>query len=406
LRNRVSHPWLLNEKVFMKLRVLALATIVFAALGPVSSQAFVAVSVGFAPPVLPVYDPGPVPVAGYIWTPGYWAWDPVVGYYWVPGAWVPPPTVGFYWTPPWWGFANGLYVFHEGYWGPRVGFYGGINYGYGYFGSGYWGGRWAGNVFEYNTTVVRVNKTVIKNVYVDRTVLSRQAQARTTRASFNGPGGVQAQPSAEEKAAEAEARKTPPTQQQLARREAAAKNRDLQAKVNKGHPKPEAIKTFNKTHEQAQAGARTAAERREAAERGGAAERRETAATARTKAATERETRAQGARERTNAQAAERRERANAQTVERRERANAQIAERRERGAAERREAELRSMRARENANAARQREMTQRSRRPEVAPGRQVSAGARRAEPAPQQQRSQQQAKKKPAKQSDERER
>lgn len=347
----------------MKLRVLALATVVFAALAPVSSQAFVAVSVGFAPPVLPIYEPPPVPVAGYIWTPGYWAYDPLVSYYWVPGAWVPPPAVGLLWTPPWWGFDNGVYAFHQGFWGPTIGFYGGINYGYGYFGSGYWGGYWAGNVFRYNTAVVRVNKTVIHNTFVDRSVLSRQTTA--SRVSFNGPGGVQAHPSAQEKAAEANARKVPPTSQQIARREAAAKNRDLQASVNKGHPKPEAIKTFNKTHEQAQAGAAKAAEPRA------------TAATSTTKAATERATRAQAERER----------------------ANAQIAERRQRGPlAEHRKAELRSTRARENANAARQREMTERSRRPEMVPGRRVAA-TRRPEPAGQQQGRQQQAKKKPIK-------
>jgi len=358
----------------MKLRVLALATVVFAALAPVSSQAFVAVSVGFAPPVLPIYEPPPVPVAGYIWTPGYWAYDPLVGYYWVPGAWVPPPAVGLLWTPPWWGFDNGLYVFHEGFWGPTVGFYGGINYGYGYFGSGYWGGYWAGNVFRYNTAVVRVNKTVIHNTFVDRSVLSRQTTA--SRASFDGPSGVQAQPTVQEKAAEANARKVPPTSQQIARREAAAKNRDLQAPVNKGHPKPEAIKTFNKTHEQAQAGAAKAAERRE------------TAATSTTKAATERATRAQVGRER----------------------ASVQTAAARERAAAERREAELRSTRARESASAARQREMIERSRRPEVVPGRQI-ASTRRPQPAGppqtrQQRTKQQQTKKKPAKGSPEGER
>ena len=346
----------------MKLRVLALATVVFAALAPVSSQAFVAVSVNFAPPPLAVVEPGPVPAPGFIWTPGYWAWDPAVGYYWVPGAWVPAPEVGLLWTPPWWGFSNGAFLFHEGFWGPTVGFYGGINYGFGYFGSGFWGGRWDGNVFFYNTAVVRVDQTVIKNVFVDRTVLSRQATA--SRASFNGPGGVQAQQTAEEKAAAENTRKVAPTSQQLARREAAAKNRDLQASVNKGHPKPEAIKAFNKTHEQAQAGAAKAA--------AGQA----TATTAKTKAAA-------GAEQTTTAG---------------RERATAQTAAARERGAAERHEAELRATRARENANAARQREMAERSRRPEVAPGRQVAA-TRRAEPAGQQQRTQQQAKQQPAK-------
>jgi hypothetical protein len=29
--------------------------------------------------------------------------------------------------------AAGFYVWHRGYWGPRIGFYGGCNYGYGYY---------------------------------------------------------------------------------------------------------------------------------------------------------------------------------------------------------------------------------------------------------------------------------
>ncbi len=32
--------------------------------------------------------------------------------------------------------------FHAGYWAEQVGFYGGIDYGYGYTGDGYQGGRW------------------------------------------------------------------------------------------------------------------------------------------------------------------------------------------------------------------------------------------------------------------------
>jgi|SRR6266480_3065436 len=92
------------------------------------------ISVNFAPPVLPVVEQPPCPVEGYIWTPGYWAWEG--DYYWVPGVWVAPPSVGLLWTPPWWGWNNGVYAFHGGYWGPTVGFYGGINYGYGYNGNG------------------------------------------------------------------------------------------------------------------------------------------------------------------------------------------------------------------------------------------------------------------------------
>jgi hypothetical protein len=46
-----------------------------------------------------------------------------------------PPQVGYLWTPGWWGWGNGGYFFHEGFWGPTVGFYGGINYGFGYVGT-------------------------------------------------------------------------------------------------------------------------------------------------------------------------------------------------------------------------------------------------------------------------------
>src|SRR5207248_8459597 len=198
-----------------------------------------------APPVLPVYEQPHCPVEGYIWTPGYWGYGYDVGdYYWVPGAWVAPPSVGVLWTPQWWGWHNGVYAFNQGYWGPTVGYYGGINYGYGYNGNGYWGGRWEGNTFRYITAVTRVNNTVIHNTYVDRSVTNKQVNA--TRASFNGPNGVKAQPTAEQKAAAANAKKMPPTSQQLARQQAAAKDRNLQASVNKGHPKPDAIKSFDK----------------------------------------------------------------------------------------------------------------------------------------------------------------
>jgi hypothetical protein len=229
----------------MKLRSFVLAGFLFLTLPLASSFAQVGISVGFAPPVLPVYEQPPCPVEGYLWTPGYWGYGYDVGdYYWVPGAWVAPPSVGVLWTPPWWGWNNGVYAFNQGYWGPTIGYYGGINYGYGYNGNGYWGGRWEGNAFRYNTAVTRVNNTVIHNTYVDRSVTNKQVNAN--RASFNGPNGVKAQPTAEQKAAAQNAKKMPPTSQQLARQQAAAKDRNLQASVNKGHPKPDAIKSFNK----------------------------------------------------------------------------------------------------------------------------------------------------------------
>src|SRR6201986_2765371 len=97
---------------------------------PASAQFTVSVGVNIrtAPPPLPVYSQPPCPVDGYLWTPGYWAYDNVDGYYWVPGVWVAPPNPGLYWTPAYWGYTGGRYGFHAGYWGPSVGFYGGINY--------------------------------------------------------------------------------------------------------------------------------------------------------------------------------------------------------------------------------------------------------------------------------------
>ncbi len=43
-----------------------------------ASFAQVGVSVTIAPPELPVYEQPLCPGDGYIWTPGYWAWDGVL----------------------------------------------------------------------------------------------------------------------------------------------------------------------------------------------------------------------------------------------------------------------------------------------------------------------------------------
>jgi len=165
-----------------------------AALAPVSpAQIAVGISVHVGPPALPVYTQPLCPGDGYLWTPGYWAYGPV-GYYWVPGVW----SRGVLWTPGYWGFAGGLYGWHAGYWGPHVGFYGGINYGFGYGGVGFFGGEWRGGAFAYNTAVMNVNAGVVRNVYVNRPVINNTV---VNRASFNGEGGVVAQARPEEQAA-------------------------------------------------------------------------------------------------------------------------------------------------------------------------------------------------------------
>ena len=230
----------------MKLRSLILAA--FLALPFASSFAQVGISVNVAPPPLPVVEQPPAPAEGYIWTPGYWGYDN--DYYWVPGVWAAPPTVGLLWTPSWWGWNNGAYTFNQGYWGPTVGFYGGINYGYGYTGNGYWGGRWNGNRFQYNTAVTNVNKTVIHNTYVNNS-FTRNVNANRT--SFNGPNGIKAEPNAEQRAAAANAKKMPPTSQQLERQEAAKKDTNLHVAKN-GQVNNEAIKSFNQTHGQGKVG--------------------------------------------------------------------------------------------------------------------------------------------------------
>ena len=99
------------------------------------AQVAIGISVDIEPPPLPVYDQPPIPAPGYLWVPGYWAWDDDTGYYWVPGTWVLPPEPELLWTPGYWGWSDGVYVFYDGYWGPQIGFYGGVAYGFGYTGS-------------------------------------------------------------------------------------------------------------------------------------------------------------------------------------------------------------------------------------------------------------------------------
>src|ERR1700689_3925133 len=134
---------------FRTMRWLLLALLMLAIPAASHAQIAVGVSIRIAPPILPVYAQPICPEPGYIWTPGYWGYGSD-GYYWVPGTWVMAPEVGFLWTPGYWGWGGGLYAWHGGYWGPHVGFYGGVNYGFGYGGVGFAGGAWNHGVFAYN----------------------------------------------------------------------------------------------------------------------------------------------------------------------------------------------------------------------------------------------------------------
>src|ERR1039458_2877235 len=210
-------------------RLFLLAFLIVAV--PVSSFAAVFISVAIAPPPLPVYEQPWCPGPGYIWTPGYWAYGDD-GYFWVPGTWVLAPQVGFLWTPGYWGWGGSAFIWNAGYWGPQVGFYGGVNYGFGYTGFGYEGGYWRGRDFYYNRAVNRVNVTNIRNVY-NRTVVNN---VTVNRVSYNGGnGGISAQPTAVQQAALRE-RHIAPTSVQTKHEQLARSDRAQLASVNQGRP--------------------------------------------------------------------------------------------------------------------------------------------------------------------------
>jgi hypothetical protein len=112
-----------------------------------------------------------------------------------------------------------------------VGFYGGINYGYGYFGRGYEGGRWEGDRFLYNRAVNNVNITIIHNVYE-----APVNPPNRPRVSYNGGnGGINDRPTPQEEAA-ARARHIPPIPVQRQHVQMARTNPQLRASVNRGKP--------------------------------------------------------------------------------------------------------------------------------------------------------------------------
>jgi hypothetical protein len=226
-----------GKRILMRLKSLSVLFCVLVVLAvsnlsaPAKAQIGVGVSVSFGPPALPVYDQPVCPGDGYIWTPGYWAWDGD-DYYWVPGTWVLAPEVGYLWTPPWWGWENGAFFFHQGWWGPTIGFYGGIDYGFGYFGTGFAGGRWEGGHFFYNRAVMNVNVVNIHNVY-NETVVNR---VTVNHVSYNGgAGGINARPTPQEEAAERGPHQGPVAAQNQHMEQARG---DPQLKASANHGKP------------------------------------------------------------------------------------------------------------------------------------------------------------------------
>lgn len=207
-------------------------TLLFAS-APTAAPAQINVSVSFGPPAIPYYVQPQNPTPNYIWAPGYWAYDSYGGgYYWVPGTWVQAPQYGLLWTPGFWAWNGSRYFWTPGYWSQNVGYYGGVNYGYGYYGRGYVGGRWHGRQFQYNTAVSHVDRNVVHDVYVDRTVVVND----WNRVSYNGGrGGIVARPNTQELAVQ-RAHHVNATPVQVQHQHFASQNRAAFSRANQGRP--------------------------------------------------------------------------------------------------------------------------------------------------------------------------
>jgi hypothetical protein len=136
-----------------------------------------------------------------------------------------------------------LYVFHDGYWGAHIGYYGGVNYGFGYGGIGFAGGIWRGGVFSYNTAVMHigVGGGWGGHFYEDRGAVDRGFVARDSHVAFSGgPGGIHHDPTPEERVAEHDQHRGPSEVQQH-HAEAARADKASYAKNNGGHPANAAV---------------------------------------------------------------------------------------------------------------------------------------------------------------------
>jgi hypothetical protein len=146
-----------------------------------------------------------------------------------------------YWTPPYWAWTDGAYTFYPGYWATTVGFYGGIDYGFGYTGVGYQGGYWRNNQFAYNTAVNNFGGVNIAQAY------SRPVPNPNNRVAFNGGnGGTIGRPTQAQIAARAHA--MPPTAAQAQHQEMASKGPALRFNANRGQPSVAAIQKVNEFH--------------------------------------------------------------------------------------------------------------------------------------------------------------
>jgi hypothetical protein len=93
--------------------VLPLFCVVALMLTRTAGVARVVVRVGPPPPVVEALPAPPAP--GYVWQPGYWAWNGVQ-YVWVPGRYVVAPFSGAVWIPGHWLGHGGVWEWRAGHW--------------------------------------------------------------------------------------------------------------------------------------------------------------------------------------------------------------------------------------------------------------------------------------------------
>jgi hypothetical protein len=174
--------------------ILAVAIVGALLITPTAANARVFVSVGFAPPLIPVYEQPLAPGYGYIWTPGYWAYGDD-GYYWVDGAWVYPPYVDALWTPGFYGgYWNGGRFFYNGAYN-HLGFHNGFVYNHPVAGfDGRPGGaaiaRNEGNAMRNGPESFNRGSALNGNSFANRGAENRGANSfAQNRSSFNGNAG-------------------------------------------------------------------------------------------------------------------------------------------------------------------------------------------------------------------------
>ncbi|MEO6923426.1 MAG: hypothetical protein ABI142_06335, partial [Bryocella sp.] len=241
---------MITAKFIRRVALVTAMALPIALVPAAQAHASVFVSISIAPPPLPVYAQPPLPAYGYIWTPGYWAYGDA-GYFWVPGVWVQPPSVGMLWTPGYWGWGGGAYAWHRGYWGRHVGFYGGVNYGFGYGGVGFFGGEWRGGGFYYNRAAANFGGVRVTNFYENRTVIVNNTYVNNHVAFNGGPGGINRSASSQEQQWSRE-NHVQPTANQMQHREFAARDRSQLASVNHGRPATLAVRDNASYHQVAQ----------------------------------------------------------------------------------------------------------------------------------------------------------